>query len=243
MSAKVRPERPRNPYFPKPITPENYPGRLNLARNQHSFRWDNMHAYSLAVSAGYGVSDFKNGHGLDHRGPSFGIAAGLRVPWGAWRDHILLPRLYYEFQGNSVPLGKDLALSRSRTQRFGLELNYLYEAVPAWLQVGASFEFGLAAYRSAKGELPGVWVNGAGRLRPLRSVGTHLEAGALVCTFDAAVCLNAGYGGDFGLKIEREGFNARGVTAGVDLDVLRFFRTPTPKAVRRQLNRGRSSKA
>ncbi len=226
-----------------PLDPANYPKELALARSQHTPRWNNPHSYSVALGIGYARQSFNNEKGkFEHQGLQARAAAGFRANFGRWRDHIFLPRFFYEYQGNNyLKIGNDY-LSKARTHRFGVELNYLYEAVPTWLQVGGALGFGMAAYRTKQGPLVGAMYNG-GLPRTLRAVGTHVELSALLCTFNALACVKGTYGADVGMKEGMEGLNTHGFSIGLVLDAMRFLHHPTPKAVHRRYHGQKNDRA
>lgn len=214
-----------------PPNPADYPAELERSQSQHRFRWDNVHSYSVSLGAGYGRYSFLNGKGLEHQGLEARLAVGLRLPLGKWRDHVLLPRIFYQYQGNNAARIGNTYLSRAQSHRFGVELNYLYEAVPTWLQVGAVLSLGGAIYRSKDGFLQGLIFNGKALPRPLDSSGIHASAGALLCTFNGAVCLAPEANLDLGMGLGLEPAEAKGFSLSLRVDALRFFHWPTPRAV------------
>ncbi|KAB2841311.1 hypothetical protein F9K50_04195 [bacterium] len=220
-----------------PPDPANYRPELERSLDQHSFRWDNPHAYSVAIGAGYGRHGFLNGKGLEHHGLEMRLAAGFRMPLGKWRDHVLMPRLFYEYQGNNHLRIGNAYLSRAQAHRFGVELNYLYEAVPTWLQVGAAFSLGGAFYRTKDGFLQGLIFNGKALPRPIDSSGIHISGGALFCTFNGLACVKPALNMDLGMGLGLEPMESKGFSVSLQLDVLRIFRYPTPKEVRKKYDK------
>ncbi len=225
-------DRPKQKKEKAPPRPEDYPGDLRRSRDQHSFRWDNPHSYSAALNLGYARQDVNTSKGFEHQGLLFGLAGGLRIPVGRWRRHVLLPRLFYEYQGiNDFRIAKTTYLSHAKAHRFGIEANYLFEAVPTWLQVGGSLAVGLAHYRTRKGEYEGIFVNRSQGLTPLKSTGSQNEFGGMLCTINALACLKVAQVFDLGLRSGLEGVNTSGVSAQLVLDAMRIFHHPTPAAV------------
>lgn len=226
-----------------PPDPAEYPAALERSRGQHRFQWDNPQGYSVALGFGYGRHGFLNGKGFEHHGLQGRLAAGLRFPLGLWRDHVLMPRLFYEYQGNNHFRIGNAYLSRAQAHRFGVELNYLYEAVPTWLQVGAAFSLGGAVYRTKDGQLQGLIFNDRTLPRPVDSSGVHVSGAALLCTFNGLACLKPALNMDLGMGLGLEPMEARGFSVSLQVDALRFFHYPTPKAVRKQYGKAQEGRS
>lgn len=224
-----------------PPDPAQYPAALDRSLSQHRFRWDNPHSYSVALAFGYGRHGFLNGKGFEHHGLQGRLAAGLRIPLGLWRDHVLMPRLFYEYQGNNYLRFGDAYLSRAQAHRFGVELNYLYEAVPTWLQVGAAFSLGGAVYRTQDGLLQGLIFNDRNLPRPVDSSGIHVSGAALLCTFNGLACLRPALNMDLGMGLGLEPMEARGFSVSLQVDAMRFFHYPTPKTVRKRYGKAQDA--
>lgn len=200
-----------------------------------SVYWNRPASYSLSLGPTIAARGFNNNKIFDHLDLGGRISFGLKLLQGRQLQHTLLPRLFYAYHMARNPFS-GLIRSEAQVHTVGAEFNYLFEAVPNWLFVGAATGLGASIVRSANGEygLQGVQYNNEDKLRRVDESGFHVEVGPKLCTWGLRVCLDARFASELSLDPDiggglREPLNSTALEVGVMADIMQFFSKPTPK--------------
>jgi hypothetical protein len=200
-----------------------------------SLYWNRPASYSLSLGPTIAARGFNNKKTFDHLDLGGRLSFGLKILEGRQLQHTLLPRLFYAYHMARNPF-TGLIRSEAQVHTVGAEINYLFEAVPNWLFVGAAAGLGASIVRSADGEygLQGVQYNHDDKLRRVDESGFHVEVGPKLCTWGLRVCLDARFASELSLDPAiggdlREPLNSPALEFGVLADIMQFFSKPTPK--------------
>ncbi|MDX1386436.1 MAG: hypothetical protein R3257_02525, partial [bacterium] len=113
--------------------------------------WERPSSYSLSLGPTIAARGFKNKKAFDHLDLGGRLSFGVKLLKGRQLQHTLMPRIFYAYHMARNPFA-GIIRSEAQFHTVGAEMNYLFEALPNWLFVGASVGLGASIARSGDGD-------------------------------------------------------------------------------------------